>query len=726
VATPLITFALVVYGDQSHVRESLSSILAQPFRELEVVAVDDASPDHAGEILDEVAGEDPRVSVVRLNRPVSLGEARNLALERAAGEYVCFLTPLERLAPGTLDGLAARLRADTPDLLVTGASRTGPLGKARRVPRQDILRALSESSTFDLDGRPEAALLAAALEGKVFRRVFLEANALRFAPGGEGHLPVTYPALVHADRIAASPDTLQQRLDVPNAAHEELVHGDSFDVFEQYERVFAALQGTHAALISQAMLRDYLHRLATVPAKRRGEFFARAAASFQTHAPEGAAGGSGRRERALAAGRWLEYRLADRARDTRRRGGPRRWGSHAARLVRRSGKHGYYRLQLRSPVEEDLAVFAAYWYRGYACNPRAIYEKLRELAPHIHAVWVVDSQHAADFPASVEHVVAGTREYYSLLARAKYLVNNVNFPNDVVKRKGTVHVQTHHGTPLKTMGLDLRHAAMEGRGMNFERLLRRAARWDYSISQNVFSTLVWERTYPTKYESLETGYPRNDVLANATDEDVERARTGLGLEPGTKAILLAPTHREYLPDYQPTVDVARLAAGLGPEYTILLRVHYFYGEQAAPSGGENAARIIDVTGHPSIEELCLAADALLTDYSSLMFDYAVLDRPIVIHAPDWEEYRTLRGTYFDLLAEPPGVVTTAEEELIAAFRSGSAWGDEAARLRAAFRERFCSLEDGRASERVVRRVFLGEREAVAARQPAHEPERVEA
>jgi CDP-glycerol glycerophosphotransferase len=91
-----------------------------------------------------------------------------------------------------------------------------------------------------------------------------------------------------------------------------------------------------------------------------------------------------------------------------------------------------------------------------------------------------------------------------------------------------------------------------------------------------------------------------------------------------------------------------------------------------------------------------------------MFDYAVLDRPIVIHAPDWETYRAKRGTYFDLLEEPPGVVTRTGAEMVEALRDGAAWGDDARRARAAFRARFAALEDGGAAERVVRRVWLGE------------------
>jgi CDP-glycerol glycerophosphotransferase len=391
------------------------------------------------------------------------------------------------------------------------------------------------------------------------------------------------------------------------------------------------------------------------------------------------------------------------------------------RRGRRSALHGYYRLQRLGKVEPDLAVFAAYWYRGYSCNPRALYEKLRELAPWVRGVWVVDRAHAEGMPDGVAYVVAGTRAYYRLLARAKYFVNNVNFPNDYVKRSGTIHVQTHHGTPLKTMGLDLRTAYFAGTRMNFDRLLRRAARWDYSVSQNAFSTEIWRRVYPVPYETLEVGYPRNDALANGTEADRARIRAELGIEPGQRALLYAPTHREYRQEYVPTADLGRLARELGPEYAIMNRVHYFYEEDDRPAGGQGA-RVLDVSRHPSVEELCLASDVLVTDYSSLMFDYAVLDRPIVVHAPDWDEYRTKRGTTFDLLAEPPGVVTASDEELIEAFRSSAVWEESAERLRSAFKERFASLDDGRASERVIRAVWPLEEGGAPERQTlAEEP-----
>jgi CDP-glycerol glycerophosphotransferase len=359
----------------------------------------------------------------------------------------------------------------------------------------------------------------------------------------------------------------------------------------------------------------------------------------------------------------------------------------------------YYREQLERPLDPDLAVYAAYWFRGYSCNPRAIYERARELVPGSRGVWVVRRDALASLPPGVEYVVRGTRPYFDAIARATYLINNVNFPNNVIKRSGSVHVQTHHGTPLKYMGLDLRNSESQGRGMDFDKLLQRVARWDYSISSNAHSTGVWERVYPGDYETLEIGYPRNDALAAATPATVAAARAALGIADGKIAVLYAPTHREYEEGYVSRLDLAQLADALGPAHVILARLHYFYDSAPPVRELHEAGRLLDVASHPSVEELCLAADVLLTDYSSIMFDYAVLDRPIVIHAPDWEEYRSRRGVYFDLLEAAPGTVARTQEKVAAAV---AAPGDGA---RDAFRERFCALEDGHSAERAVRRIW---------------------
>jgi CDP-glycerol glycerophosphotransferase (TagB/SpsB family) len=118
--------------------------------------------------------------------------------------------------------------------------------------------------------------------------------------------------------------------------------------------------------------------------------------------------------------------------------------------------------------------------------------------------------------------------------------------------------------------------------------------------------------------------------------------------------------------------------------------------------------LIDATDEPHVEELMLASDVLVTDYSALMFDYANLDRPIVVHADDWTAYAASRGVYFDITADPPGHVSRSYRELAWLFASGTYRDQDARRLRAGFRERFCEYDDGHAAERVVRTLMLGE------------------
>jgi CDP-glycerol glycerophosphotransferase len=431
------------------------------------------------------------------------------------------------------------------------------------------------------------------------------------------------------------------------------------------------------------------------------------------------------KHRLVAAGRWrtfsalraahqVEERARRSARRVKRRVLP--VARRNARRARNAALREYYRAELRRPLDPTLAVYAAYWYRGYSCNPAAIYTAARRLAPQVRGVWIVRRDRVNVLPPGVEYVVAGTREYYRVLARARWLVNNVNFPDFVRKRPGSVHVQTHHGTPVKVMGLDQQRYPVGAMGMNFAKLLHRVDRWDYSVSSNSFSTQMWERAYPADYATLEVGYPRNDRLALATAEECRQARAALGIGPDEYVVLYAPTHREHLPGWRPPFDPDRMRDVLGPSGRLLMRSHYFHDRDRRLRGASDGA-VLDVSTHDRVEDLYLAADVLVTDYSSAMFDYAVLDRPIVVYAPDWDAYRVARGVYFDLLAEPPGAVAVDFPGLLDIFRSGAVRGADAEQARQRFRARFCALDDGHAAERVVRRVFLDEPVEVTRRLP---------
>jgi CDP-glycerol glycerophosphotransferase len=709
---PALSVLLVVHREQGHLDELLGALGAQDLDDVEVVAVDDASPDHGPELLDAFAARQPGARVEHLARRAGPGAARNAALDLARGDFVWLVRTTDLLEPGAIAAVVAALRGDGPDVLVVGHDRVDRTGRRLRGPavpaEPDVARA--GRGTWDL----------------VLRREHLARLGARFGDGAHGELRVTWPAVLAAREVAALPAAVHVRRDPPNATRA----GRPLDLFAQYDAVFAFADAhddvapERRRAILPAMVAQGLALLPAVPAAERPAFFAALSESYRRHRRGDEPAPAGRvarlRTRLVDRGGYAAFARVERARRTARvtrraardprRTLARRWRRWRRRRAKPSALQAYYRERLREPVDPDLAVFAAYWYRPPACNPRAIHEAARRLVPGLRGVWVVKEEAAASVPEGVEYVVPGTREYFDVIARAGWFVNNVNFPNHLVKRPGTVHVMTHHGTPLKRMGLDLRATPVAGRRMNFAALMRRCARWDFSISSNIFSTLVWERVYPLPYESIESGYPRNDVLVNATPGDVRRIRDGLGIAPSQVAVLYTPTHREGALEYEAVLDVARVAEGLGDDHVLLVRTHYFYGSDPVLQELHRQGRVRDVADHPSVEELCLAADVLITDYSSIMFDYAVLDRPILIHAPDWEEYAATRGTYFDLMEEPPGAIARTEDELVDALRSGRVDDDEARRLRAAFRARFCSLEDGRAAERVVRRVWLGERE----------------
>ena len=720
-----LSVVVPAYRVQGYLRQCLDSILDQSYADVEVVAVDDRSPDHCGEIMDEYAARDPRVRVVHLPENVGLGEARNIGLRHATGDYVWFVDSDDWLADGALEAIVDRLRTARPDVLFVDYARAYWNGKVQRNTKSYLFRDPPPAETFTLDERPSVLYNMMTIWNRIVRREFLLDLGLTFGRGYYEDVRVTYPILMVAERISMLDQVCYFYRQRRRGAITRTSGDKHFDAFAQYESIFAFMDARGAAVrrfrgdMFYRMMWHYviiLGRGDRVPPALREKFFHRMSEHYRRFVPPDylpPAGTDGVKYRMIERDAYTAFtvlKTANQGRRTVRRveRAARRRGRAVARTARRRTMSTYIRSLLHQPIDDRLAVYAAYWFRGYTCNPRAIYEKARELAPDVHGVWLVSAKNAHAMPADVDYVVEGTRRYYEVLARAKYLVNNVNFPDFVVKRDDAVHVQTQHGTPLKTMGLDQQKFPVGANRMSFSRLLSRSDRWDFLLSSNQLSTEVWERAFPCRYELLETGYPRNDRLFSATAEEVAKLRAEIGVEPGQTAVLYAPTHRDYKKYFEPEVDIAALADALGPGYVLLVRAHYYYAHDHRLAELFTGGRVIDVSSYGRVEDLCLASDVLLTDYSSIMFDYADLDRPIVIYANDWETYKLTRGVYFDLTAEPPGTVATTPAELTEAFTEGRYRGPEAERARAEFRERFCVLDDGNAAERVVRRVFLGQ------------------
>ncbi|WP_407552654.1 bifunctional glycosyltransferase family 2 protein/CDP-glycerol:glycerophosphate glycerophosphotransferase [Streptomyces sp. Pv4-95] len=736
-AMPRFSVIVPARSVQGFLRGCLSSVLDQPFGDLELIAVDDCSADEGGGIIDEYAGRDPRVVALHLARPGGAGPARNAGAARARGDYLLFLDGDDTLAPDALAAVDKRLRATGgPDVLLWDHARTDVWERVRPsgdgeflaratahttpAPRAAVPSAAhapgsaaSRTDVFTAAERPAVLGVLPAAWNRAVRRDVWRAQALAFADGPYEDLPVAFGMLLDAERIAALDRvcvTWRRRRrgsasTTPGRHH--LVAVDRYD-----DLLHRVARHPDAAVLAPALYdRAARHLLAIladgarVPPADRADFHRAAAGTLRRHRPSGVPLPAG-------LGSYGGYRSL-RGADALRRGAAEQLRTRREAAARTASER-YYRLQLRRPLDDNLVLYGAGGNRGVHGSPAAVYRKAREIAPHLHGVWAVNARDRGEVPAGVDHVVAGSRRYWEVLARAKYLVHDADFGRPFHKRPEQIFLQTHHGTPLKAMGMDLRRYPAAAAGVSFTRLLDHADQWDYSLSANPHSSEVRERACPSGYETLPTGHPRNDAYFTATADDIRALRARLGILPGTTAVLYAPTHRDYLRDGTPPLDPERLSRDLGAGYQLLVRTHPLYGPDAGPAALRDTGAILDVSRHPCVEELCLASDALLCDFSSLVFDYACLDRPIVVHSADWETFRRARGVYVDLLSgEPgdtPGPVADDENAVADTFRSGRWDGPHAARMRAAFRERFCPYDDGQAAERVVRRVLLGDDE----------------
>jgi CDP-glycerol glycerophosphotransferase len=382
-------------------------------------------------------------------------------------------------------------------------------------------------------------------------------------------------------------------------------------------------------------------------------------------------------------------------------GGPTR-ESRATPLGRRQKVVALARQRL-SRLSDDLVFYNSFGGR-FTDSPRAIYDVLARREPGLRHMWLGDSP---SFPAATTTVGPGSREYFREVGRARWVIANFMMPA-YAPRRDVTYVQTWHGTPLKRIGYDNPRYGRDDRGLR--RAARDYARWDFLVSQNRFSTEIFRRAFRFDREVLEVGYPRNDVLNSPERDTIRRSvRQELGIPDDVRVLLYAPTFRDEQRDasgrlsFRLVLDLLRMQEALQGQYVVLLRLHHWVSAGLGPIP-EQFCR--DVSDRRDINELYLAADVLLTDYSSVMFDYAVTRKPIVYFTYDLESYRDDgRGFYFDLRAEAPGPLCRTTDDVIAALREPDRLVEEHAQAYRRFHDTYCYLDDGHASERVVARLF---------------------
>jgi CDP-glycerol glycerophosphotransferase len=319
-------------------------------------------------------------------------------------------------------------------------------------------------------------------------------------------------------------------------------------------------------------------------------------------------------------------------------------------------------------------------------------------------VWLADPRHAPGFPPDVATVEFGSERAVKELESADVVVASTHIELEWDKSPQTTYLQTWHGTPLK----HIHHDSLWAPPGRVAYLSEDVRRWDLLLSPNRASTELLRGAFRFTGQIAETGYPRNDVLSSPhRDEIGARVRRRLGIPDGATVVLYTPTWRDDVLDAQGRqdfslhLDLDDVTRRLGPDHYLLLRTHFLISAELPPI---THPRVLDVSAYPDVSLLYLAADAMVTDYSSAMFDFAITGKPLLFFTYDLAHYRdALRGFYFDFDAHAPGPLLHTSVDVVDALGDLPAVRAAHADAYARFQETYCHLEDGRAAQRVIDR-----------------------
>lgn len=381
--------------------------------------------------------------------------------------------------------------------------------------------------------------------------------------------------------------------------------------------------------------------------------------------------------------------------------------------------------RLRLP-DGDLVVpgavfFESFYGRQVSCNPLALDREIAARFPETTRYWSVVNERQV-VPEGATALLVGSREWAAARRQARLLIVNDWLRGGFRRRRGQTVLQTWHGTMLKHLALGRPNVGLRTRLA----IRRESRRWSLLLSQNPHSTSQFRSSYAFRGEILETGYPRDDRLAGAVigetrnPIDVLQARAALGVPSGASVLVYAPTWRDGGVTIVNDLDVQRLVELLGDDWVVVARghtrTHRFGGY------GTTSDRVIDASQHADVNDVILAADLLVTDYSSIMFDAAVARVPLVFFVPDLAAYRDReRGFTFDFERDAPGPLLTSLHDVVAcaqelhAAGAAATWMQEYAAAAEAWRLRFAPHDDGAAATRVVDALV----ECGALERPAH-------
>lgn len=384
----------------------------------------------------------------------------------------------------------------------------------------------------------------------------------------------------------------------------------------------------------------------------------------------------------------------------------------------------YQKFYKKNKVEDNIIIFESYMGRSYACSPKAIYEEMISNPKYkdFKLIWAFkDVKSYINLPKLKKATLVkhGSKEYYNYYSKAKYWITNSRLLEHIKKKDNQIYVQCWHGTPLKRLGHDILTETKNALNTKNELIKKYdddAKRYTYMLSPSKFTTEKLTSAFNLKELHddnivIEEGYPRNDFLINHKKSDINKIKKELSIPKNKKVILYAPTWRDdqhtsgvgYT--YKTEADFSYLKDKLEEEYIILFRAHYFVANSFDFSKYENF--VYDVSKVDDINDLYIISDVLITDYSSVFFDYANLKRPLIFFMYDLEYYeKDLRGFYIDL-DELPGDIVKEEKDIVDILKNIEKYNKKHSTKYSKFNKKYNYLDDGNASSRVIEKIDLG-------------------
>ncbi|MCB0326844.1 MAG: CDP-glycerol:glycerophosphate glycerophosphotransferase [Bdellovibrionales bacterium] len=731
---PSISIVIPVYNSQETIEQAVRSIGKDP--KFQIIAMVDGSPDHSIDILKKLEVDFPNLEIYH-HENIGGAKTLNRGLEKVTGDYTTFLDGDDWYTSNGLKHLqTVASQNHCPDIVIgkvvkTNSESVTSIFDQQYIKQKTMFFPNNISSLFyEKELNSLNLLIDSFYTGKIFKSGFLRKNKIWFNPKLlYADRPFITRAILRAETILTTNEVVafwrknlstegkksitdnisniknyeDRILSYLDSRFQILCHPDkklassyikAFDYFVN-RRIFWVLKRIRKFCFNNKKFLSIGHeylKQTTLPQRTSENLFApieKRLFRYITYL-------SYRKPLHMA-----EFILAP----------------IVAPIIRRMIKKPHSAKPYKPnslPIDSSLVVFESFFGKEYGGQPRYIYEKLLESKKFFKAVWVTNPKYCStklEIPGDHIQVARGSDEYFRYLARAGYWVNNIKFP---VKEKPheTIYLQTWHGTPLKRLAGDIEiKAGPEVHARNAAYIESRS--WDFMLAQNTFSKDIFKRAYNLTCPILDYGYPATDVLRTERQKEFKkRIHEKFRIPESKKIILYAPTWRDDMEkkkgswefSFSLPFDLSKMKKHFANDFSLLMRMHHLVKENFITP--ETKDFTIDVSGENDATELLCAADILITDYSSIFFDFAYTGKPILFFMHDLDHYiSNTRGLYLDVHKELPGPVCKTEEDLFQKLSELKNGHTSYLEKYQAFQSRFLSQQKGDSADRIIDTVF---------------------